>query len=129
MRSLVTSELASLRWRIRCELPRGQARVALGLLAVPEDPATYSEVASALGISLGTVHQHMKRIRRRRPALYADVMLERRNQLSNRHQAVVAERRRRSLLWVRRRRAAEYRKVHGVWPWQMLAGTDVVRPG
>jgi hypothetical protein len=112
------TDLLYVRWRIRTELPRGQARVALGLLCLPEDPVAYTDVSAAFGISLGTVHTHMRRIRQRRPDLYGEIMAERRRQLSARHDLVVAKRRRRSLLWARRRRAAEYRKAHGIWPWE-----------
>jgi hypothetical protein len=119
-RSEGATDLAYVRWRIRTELPWGQARVAIGLLCSPEDPVAYSEIASAFGINIGTVHTHMRRIRRRRPDLYIEIMAERRRQLSVRHEAVEAERRRRSLLWVRRRRAGAYRREHGVWPWDDL---------
>jgi hypothetical protein len=88
----VTPELAEVRWRIQTELPRGQARVALSLLCLPEDP-----VASDL---------------------CKEIMAERRRQLDARHSALMEERRRRSRLWVRRHWAAEYRQAHRVWPWQ-----------
>jgi hypothetical protein len=51
------TNIAYVRWRSRTELPRGQARVALGLLCLPEDPVAYSDIAAAFGISLGTVYQ------------------------------------------------------------------------
>jgi hypothetical protein len=63
----------------------------------------------------------MRRIRQRRPDLYKEILTERRRQLAARHEAVVEERRCRSLLWVRRRRAAKYRKAHGKWPWDVFA--------
>ena len=63
----VIPQLGDLRWRIATELPRGQARVALGLLCLPVDPVAYSDIAAAFGISLGTVHTHLRRIYRRRP--------------------------------------------------------------
>ncbi len=112
------SPLDLLEYRVRAELPRGQARVALGLLCLPEDPVTYSEVAAGLHIHLGTVRTHLGRIRLGHPALYAAVMTERRRQLATRHAAVVEVRRRRSLMWGRRRYAARYRAEHGCWPWQ-----------
>jgi len=75
------------------ELPRGQARTALGLLCLPEEPVAYTDTAAAFGISLGTVHTHLRRIYRRRPDLYGEIMAERRRQQSARHEAVIAERR------------------------------------
>jgi hypothetical protein len=110
--------LAAVRWRIRTELPPGQRRIALGLLCLPNDPIAYPDIAAAFGIGLGTVHTHMRRIRQRRPDLYREIMAERQRQLAARHEAVLAERRRRSLLWVRRRRAAAHKRAHGVWPWE-----------
>jgi hypothetical protein len=100
------------------ELPRGQARTALGLLCLPEEPVAYTDTAAAFGISLGTVHTHLRRIHRRRPDLNGEIMAERRRQLSARHEAVIAERRRRSLLWVRCRWAAAY----GKGPWRLAVG-------
>ena len=76
-----TRELAELRWRIGTELPGGQARVALGLLCLPEDPVAYTDVSAAFGISLGTVHTHMRRIFQGRPDLYGEMVAERRHQL------------------------------------------------
>ena len=51
-------------------LPPGRRRVAMALLA---DPAgrTYQAVAAQLGVRLGTVHQHLRRIRQRHPEVHA----------------------------------------------------------
>jgi hypothetical protein len=113
-------EVDLLRTRIRAELPRGQARVALGLLCLPDDPISYPIIAEAFGIHLGTVHTHLRRIHRRHPDLYASIMAERRLQLAARHEAIVEERRLRSLRWGRRRYAARYREAHGRWPWEVM---------
>jgi hypothetical protein len=121
--SLESWALSDLRWTIRTELPRGQARVALGLLCLPEDPVSYRDVAEGLGVHVGTVHTNMRRSRIGHPGLHAKIMAERRRQLAIRHAAVVDERRKRSLLWGRRRYAARYRDAHGRWPW------DVMRSG
>jgi hypothetical protein len=113
-------ELGSIRWRLRLELPPGQARVALGLLCLPDDPVSYRDVAAGLGIHVGTVYTHLRRLRNRHPDLYGRLMTERRQQLAARHLAVVAERRARSLHWGRRRYAAQYRRQHGKWPWEVM---------
>jgi hypothetical protein len=117
---LAPSELDLLRLRVRTELPRGQARVILGLLCLPEDPISYDEIAEAFQIHLGTVHTHMRRVRVGHPELYRSVMLERRRQLGARHRAVLEERRERALRWGRRRYAARYRQTHGRWPWEVM---------
>lgn len=109
-----------LTWRLRHELPRGQARVAVALLCLPEDPVSYRDVSAGLDIHLGTVHTHLRRIRRRHPTLYAALMAERHRQLKERHAAVVEERRIRSLRWGRRRYAGRYRTKHGDWPWEVM---------
>ena len=77
----MTQELANIRWRVQTELPRGQPRVALGPLCQPEDPVAYTDTATAFGISLGTVHTHMRRIFQGRPDLYGEMVAERRHQL------------------------------------------------
>ena len=110
-----TVDLGTLRWWIRAELPPGQMRVALGLVCLPEDAVAYTDIAEGLGINLGTVHTHMRRIRIRHPALHAAIMAERRRQLAARHALVVEERRERSLRWGRRRHAARFMRstAHG----------------
>lgn len=119
---LAPSELDLLRLRVRAELPRGQARVVLGLLCLPEDPISYGDIAEALQIHVGTVHTHMRRVRVRHPDLYGAVMAERRRQLAARHEAVLQDRRERSLRWGRRRYAKWYRQEHGRWPWDAFQG-------
>ncbi len=107
-------------WRLRHELPRGQARVAIALICLPEDPVSYRDVADGLGIHLGTVHTHLRRIRQLHPCVYAALMDERRRQLAERHSAIVEERRLRSLRWGRRRYAARYRATRRDWPWEVM---------
>lgn len=58
---------------LRRAVPAGQLRVAEALIAEPEG-RTYPEVARVLGIHLGTVHQHLRRLRLRHPDVYASVM-------------------------------------------------------
>jgi hypothetical protein len=47
-------------------------------------------------------------------------MAERRRQLAARHDAILFERRARSLRWGRRRYASKYRHAHGRWPWEVM---------
>jgi hypothetical protein len=47
-------------------------------------------------------------------------MAERRRQLAARHDAILFERRARSLRWGRRRYASKYRHTHGRWPWEVM---------
>src|SRR5437868_15513482 len=63
-----TSPLA----RMLRTLPPGRRRVAKALLA-HSGSRTYAAVATQLGIHLGTVHQHLRRIRLRHPQVYVMV--------------------------------------------------------
>src|SRR5919199_6906898 len=66
-------------------LPPGRRRVAEALVdGVPA--RTYPDVAAVLGVSLGTVHQHLRRIRQHHPEAYTALMAERRRQLAGRHE-------------------------------------------
>src|SRR5215204_5316303 len=62
-------------------LPLGQRRVAEALIGVATAP-TYRPVAGQLGLSLGTAHRHLGRIRRGQPAVYGELMGVRRAQLA-----------------------------------------------
>ena len=79
-----TSPLA----RMLRTLPPGRRRVAKALLA-HSGSRTYPAVAAQLGIHLGTVHQHLRRIRLRHPQVYVMVMAERARQLAERHEDAV----------------------------------------
>jgi transposase len=70
-------------------LPPGRRRIAWALLADPCG-ATYSEVALRLGLHLGTVYQHLRRIRRLHPQVYAVLMATRSRQLEERHERALA---------------------------------------
>jgi hypothetical protein len=100
-------------------LRAGQVRVAIALLDA-DPPATYQEVASALSIHVGTVRRHLKRIRDRRPDVYARIMAERRAQLDRYHSVVETRRMERSRRWGRHRFCARYRADHGRWPWEVM---------
>lgn len=69
-------------------LPVGQQRVCENLLDA--HCYTYSEVAGLLGISAGTVRQHLARMRANHPALYRRLMAARRRQLAERHERALA---------------------------------------
>jgi transposase len=70
-------------------LPPGRRRVAWALIE-GRDGATYRQVAEQLGIHVGTVHQHMRRVRLLHPELYAVIMAERARQLAERHKRAIA---------------------------------------
>ena len=61
------------------DLPKGQQRVAI--LLVHGKGTTYRGVAEALGVSIGTVYTHLKRIRDDHPMTYAALMAYRQKQL------------------------------------------------
>jgi transposase len=74
---------------------------------------TYRAVAAQLALSLGTVHQHLRRIRLRHPQVYAAVMKERARQLAARHQQALARAKAHSDRWhqmTRRRYPYRFRR-------------------
>lgn len=71
-------------------LPRGQRRVAEALVQGPK-AQTYTGVAKQLELSLGTVYEHLRRIRLNHPELYAAMMEVRQGQLERRHTAALAK--------------------------------------
>lgn len=92
-------------------LPMGQRRVVEALLA-GEIGRSYPEAAAVLGLHLGTLHAHLSRIRKRHPATYEAIMMQRAEQLERRHQAAEAREYERGV-----RRLASYREAHGRDPW------------
>ena len=62
---------------------------------------TYPKVARILGIHLGTVHQHLRRIRLRRPEVYEALMQERASQFAQRHREALERGRAQSAAWHR----------------------------
>lgn len=83
---------------ILAALPLGRRRVASALLA-DSCGATYKEVALRLGIHLGSVHAHLRRIRVRHPEVYARLMQERLRQLGRRHELAIARARAHTECW------------------------------
>lgn len=71
-------------------LPGGQRRVAEALVE-GNKAQTYKGVAKQLELSLGTVYEHLRRIRLNHPELYAAIMEIRRGQLEQRHTAALAK--------------------------------------
>jgi hypothetical protein len=58
-------------------------------------------VATNLGLGLGTVHQHLRRIRLRHPTVYSALMKLRARQLAARHRRAVARAKAHSKRWHR----------------------------
>jgi transposase len=98
-------------------LPPGRARVALALV-VGRDAPTYPEVAARLGLGLGTVHTHLKRLRAGHPDVYAAVMAERARQLARRHAAALARDAAHSRRWHRKQANRRFHAQFGYWPWE-----------
>ena len=55
----------------------------------PNPPVSIEVIALALGVRPSTVKEHLRRIRRRRPELYAQLMAHRRLEFARYHAAVV----------------------------------------
>jgi DNA-directed RNA polymerase specialized sigma24 family protein len=79
-------------------LPPGRRRVAMALVA-DDRGRTYPEVAEILGVHLGSVHQHLRRIRLRHPKIYATIMKARARQLRARHRQALAREKAHSKRW------------------------------
>lgn len=99
------------------KVPSGRARVALALVVGREAP-TYPEVAARLGIGVGTVYTHLRRLRERHPDVYAAVMAERSRQLAKRHKEALARDEAHSRRWHRKQANRRYYYAHGYWPWE-----------
>ena len=71
-------------------LPQGQRRVAEALIQGTK-AQTYQGVAKQLELSLGTVYEHLRRIRVSHPEVYGALMEVRQGQLELRHRAALAK--------------------------------------
>jgi hypothetical protein len=89
-------------------------------------PIAIDVIADALGVRPSTIKTHLRRIRRRHPGLYAEVMAHRSRAFERYHATVAEARRERSRRWGKRRWAARYRAEHGRWPWDAY-GSGVTR--
>ena len=98
------------------DLPKGQQRVAI--LLVHGRGTTYQGVAEALGVSIGTVYTHLKRIRDNQPETYRALMAYRQEQLERRHVEALSRARAHSDRWFRRKRNREFYYRFGCWPWE-----------
>lgn len=98
-------------------LPKGQQRVAEALIGGRE-ARTYGEVAGQLGLSVGTVYEHLRRIRLNHPELYAALMAVRRGQLERRHEAALAKDAAHSKRYFKRKANLRYYQRFGYWPWE-----------
>ena len=88
--------------RLLATLPPGRRRIASALLT-NSCGATYTEVALRLGIHLGTVYQHLRRIRLLHPEVYAALMAARSRQLAKRHEQALARAKAHTNRWFRSR--------------------------
>jgi transposase len=93
----------------------GQRRVVEALLS-SQHAMTYGRVAARLGIGLGTVYTHLRRLRERSPELYAEVMTLRRQQLEARHTLAVWRAQYHSDQWHRAQSARRHYRLFGCWP-------------
>lgn len=108
---------ANLLARWQGQLPAAQFHVVEALVGDGRCP-TRREVAAQLGIHRGTVHTHLARIKRDRPALWREIDQVRRNQRSERHRQAVARERARSERWHRKQGARRFRARFGYYPWE-----------
>jgi transposase len=99
-------------------LTPGQRKVITALLNASKRTPTYQDVAKKLGVSVGTVYRHLKRVRDEHPELYQDIMLERKAQLDKRHVEAVNRARQNSRRYFRRKWNREYKEKHGYYPWE-----------
>ncbi len=93
-------------------------RQVIGALIGDRGGRTYRAAAEALGVHVGTVYEHLRRIRQRHPEAYAAVMAVRRQQLTARHVDALKRDRAHTRKWLRRRRNWEHYDRFGYWPWE-----------
>ena len=70
-------------------LPAGQLRAVDGLVG-GDRARTYTEASEIAGMSLGTLHTHMRRVRINHPVTHKAIYRRRRSQLRERHSEAVA---------------------------------------
>lgn len=94
-------------------LTPGQMRVVEALLGDSQG-RTYRQIAALLGVHLGTVYTHLKRVRDRHPDLWIEIQAARTKQLALRHQRALARARRHTDAWFRKQRRRQ-RMRDGWW--------------
>lgn len=79
---------------------------------------SYPEVAEQLGIHVGSVHAHLRRVRLRHPEVYAALMAERARQIAARKARSAARAAAHSREWHRKQANRRYYYRFGCWPWE-----------
>ncbi len=87
-------------------LSEGQRKSVLALIG-GDRARTYSEAAESAGISLGSLHTYLARVRKNHPKVYERVMKVRRKRLSQRHRLSELNRKAHTRAWFRRVRRNE----------------------
>lgn len=106
----IEASLGPLLWGV----PKGRRKVAIALIRNPA--ATYPQLADGLGVSLGTLHTHLRRIRQRHQQLYVALMELREHSLAQRHVAALRRAGEHSRKWFRKMRRSGYTYYgRGVW--------------
>jgi hypothetical protein len=98
-------------------LSAGQRRVADALVVEPAG-RTYAAVAETLGLSVGTVYEHLRRIRTQHPESYAELMALRAEQLATRHEQARQRAEEHSGRWHRKQGVRRFHRQFGRWPWE-----------
>jgi hypothetical protein len=98
----------------------GQRRAAEALIG-GDEARTYQEAAEVMGVHVGTLYRHLKRLRERHPDVYAAVMATRAEQLAERHENALLRAAAHSREWLRRKRNLGYLRRFGCWPWEARA--------
>ncbi len=95
-------------------LPEGQRRAVLALIG-GELARTYPDAAKIAGVSLGTMHTHVRRVRQNHPELYQAIRKVRKDQLAVRHHNAIDNARAHTREWFRRVRRNERYLLSGYW--------------
>lgn len=75
-----------------------------------------------MGVHVGTLYTHLRRLRQNHPGVYAALMTKRVEQLAERHEAAIARAAAHSRRWFRaerRRRNRLFKRLTGRWPWEV----------
>lgn len=83
-----------------------------------DSAVTYQDVAASAGVTVGTVHTHLRRVRELAPDLWELVAVERQRLLELRHEAAQLRAAAHSRQWFRRQANRRYRERFGRWPWE-----------